>query len=119
MRLEIGRVDHHRLRDGGLGGQPSHHPGKYPLVAPPLPPVVVGFRRAILLWRIALTQAIAVDEDYAAQHPPVIDARLSMALGEEGLEPRYLRVGQPEKVAHRSGLLEEPELCRTRRINGS
>lgn len=25
-----------------------------------------------------------------------------MALGEEGLEPTHLRIGQPEKVAHRS-----------------
>jgi hypothetical protein len=67
----------------------------------PLPPVVVGLRRAILLWRIAPPQAIAVDEDYSAQHPPVIVARLAMALGEEGLEPSHLRVGQPEKIAHR------------------
>jgi hypothetical protein len=102
VRLEIGRIDHHRLRNGGFGSQPVHHPGEHPLVTPPLPPVVETLRRAILLWRIAPPQAIAIDEDYPAQHTPVIDARLAMALGEEGLKPRHLRVGQPEKVAHRS-----------------
>ena len=102
MRFQIGRVDHHRLRSGGLGGQAFHHPGEGAFVAPPLPTVAEGLWRAILPGRIAPPQAIAIDEDYPAQYTPVIDARLAMALGEEGLKPRHLRVGQPEKVAHRS-----------------
>jgi hypothetical protein len=102
VRLEIGRVDHHRLRNGGFAGQPIHHPGEDPFVTPPLPAVVEGLVRAIFLRRIAPTQAIAIDEDYPAQHTTVIDERLAMALGEEGLKPRHLRIGQPEKVAHRS-----------------
>ncbi len=32
-----------------------------------------------------------------------------MAFGKEGAEARHLRFGQPEQVAHRSGLLTEPE----------
>jgi hypothetical protein len=31
-----------------------------------------------------------------------IDAGLAVALGKEGLQPRHLRVRQPEKVADRS-----------------
>jgi hypothetical protein len=48
--------------------------------------------------RIAPAQAIATDEDYAAQNPPIIDARLAMALGKEGLQPRHLRVRQPKRL---------------------
>ena len=95
-------VDHHRFRDGGLGGQPSHHPGEDPLVAPPLPTIVEGLRRNILPRRIAPPQAIAVDENYAAQHPQIIDTGLAMALGKEGPQPRHLRFCLPEKVAHLS-----------------
>ena len=47
VRLEIGRVDHHRLRGGGPGCQPVHHSGEYPLVAPTLPAVVEGPWRTI------------------------------------------------------------------------
>ena len=102
MRLEIGRVDHHRPRNGRLGGQALHHPGEDALVAPSLPTVVEGLRRAIFLGGISPPQAIAIDEDYATQDPSVIDARLTVALGKEGLQARHLRVRQPEKVAHRS-----------------
>ena len=101
MHLEIGRVNHHCLRNGGLDGQPSHHPGEDPPVAPPLPSAVEGLRRVILLRRIAPAQAIAIGEDYAAQYSPIVDAGLAMALGKQGLQPRHLHVGQPEKVAHR------------------
>lgn len=100
MRLQVSRVDHHRLRDGSLSGQAIHHPGEDPPVAPPLPSIVEGLRRAVFFRRIAPPQPIAIDKDYAAQHPPVIDARLTVALGKEGLQTGHLRVGQPEKVAH-------------------
>ena len=102
MRLEIGRVDHHRLGNGGFGSKTIHHPSEDTLIAPPLPSIVEGLRRAVFFRCIAPPQPIAIDEDYSAQHPPVIYARLTVALGKEGLESRHLRLGQPEKVAHRS-----------------
>jgi hypothetical protein len=34
--------------------------------------------------RAAPPQPVAVDEDYPAQHPPVIDSRLAVALGKNG-----------------------------------
>ena len=119
MCLEIGRVDHHRLRNGGPGGQPIHHPGEDTFVAPPLLSVVEGLRRTILLRRIAPPQTIAIDEDYAAEYTTVIDAGLAMALRKERLEALHLGVAQPVKVAHRLGLLAEPESRQWPEINGS
>ena len=71
-----------------------------PFVAPPFPAIVEYLRRAMFSRRIAPAPAIATDEDYAAQRPPIIDARLAVALGEEGLQTGHLRIGKPEKVAH-------------------
>ncbi len=69
-----------------------------PFVAPPFPAIVEYLRRAIFLRRIAPAPAIATDEDYAAQNPPIIDARLAMALGKEGLKSRHLRVRQRKRL---------------------
>lgn len=74
--LQVDRVDHHRLRNGCFGGQAIHHTDEDIFVAPPLPTVVKGLRRPIIR-RSASPQTIAVDEDFAAQHPLVIDARLA------------------------------------------
>ena len=84
MRLEIGRVDHHRLRNGRLGSQPVHHPGKNPSVAPPLPAVVESLRGAILPRGVSPPQTITIHEDYAAQHAAVIDAWLARGRLREG-----------------------------------
>ena len=98
MRLEVGRVNHHRLRNGGLRSQPIHHPGEDPLVAPPLPSIVEGLRWGVFLRRIAPPQPIAIYKDYAAQHTPAIDTLLTVALGKEGLQTGHLRVGQPKRL---------------------
>ena len=100
MRLQIGRVDQDGLLLGAFRGQPLHHAGENPHVTPPLPSVVERLRRAILTWRVAPPQAIAIDEDYAAQNPPIIHPRLAMALREKRLQPLHLLVRQPEKIAH-------------------
>jgi hypothetical protein len=100
MRLEVGRVDHHDFLLAAFGGQSLHHPGEDPHVAPPLPPIVERLGRSILPRRVTPSQPVAIDEDYAAQHTPVIDPRLAMALWKERLQPLQLRLGQPEKVAH-------------------
>jgi hypothetical protein len=82
--LEIGRVDHHRLWNGYLGSQAIHHAGEGPLLAPALPAAVEGLRWTIFLGRIAQAQAIAIDENYSAQHSPIIDGQLAVALGKKG-----------------------------------
>ncbi len=97
MRLKIGRLDYHHFRNGGFGSQTIRHPSEDTFVAPPLPLTVEGLRRAVLLGRIALPKLIAIGKDYAAQYTPVIDARLTVALGKEGLRTVHLRSGQPKK----------------------
>lgn len=64
-------------------------------------------------------QAIAVEEDNAAQHMLIVDAGLAMALGTERLEALHLPLRQPVKIAHPSGLLAEPESSEKPEINGS
>lgn len=96
MRLEVGRIHHHRLLNVRLGGKALHHPGESALVIRPLPEMVEGFRRAILPWRIAPPQAITTYEDNATQSATINDARPAMALGKEGLQSRHLLIDQPE-----------------------
>jgi hypothetical protein len=54
-------------------------------------------------------QPIALNEDYPAQHPQVIDPRLAAGLREERPKPVNLRLGQPEKIAHHTSPLWEFE----------
>jgi hypothetical protein len=51
---------------------------------------------AVFTRRIAPPQAISIDEDYTAQYPPIIQARLTMALRKERFQPLHLLVRQPE-----------------------
>jgi hypothetical protein len=46
--------------------------------------------------RIAPPQTIAIDEDYAAKKPAIIDARFAMALRKERSQPPRMLVRQPE-----------------------
>ena len=97
MRFQVGRVDHDDLLLTVVGGQPLHHPSEHPYVAPSLLAVIKRLRRAILPWGVAPAQAIAIDENDAAQNTPVVDTRLAMALREKRPEPVHLLVGQPKK----------------------
>jgi len=53
---------------------------------------------------IATPEASAIINDYAAQHAPVIDARLAVGLREATLKTRHWRIRQPRKIrqVHRS-----------------
>lgn len=122
MCFEIGRVDHYRLRNCRLRGQPFHHPREDAHVAPPLPSVVEGLCRAVFLRRVGPPQAIAIDEYYSTQNAPVIHARLAMTLWKERPKPRHLFVRQPVKIAHNAPRIWEFESCKLdslKRINGS
>lgn len=70
--------------------QAFHHPGEDALVAPSRPTIVKGLRRVMFLGRITSPQPIENDEDHIARDPPIIDARLAVAFGEEGLQWRHL-----------------------------
>ena len=119
MGFQISRIDHDRLLVSSFGGQAGHDTGEHTHPAPALPSVVEGLGRAVFTGRVTPAQAIAIEEDYAAQHTEIIDARLAMALGKEGFKPRHLRVTQPEKIAHQKGLLDTPEAPNNAIINGS
>lgn len=60
----------------------------------------LGDYRAILLRRVASAQPITIDEEYARQKTPIINAEIAMGLGEEGFQTRLPRVRQPEENAH-------------------
>ena len=55
--------------------------------------------RTILLSGIT-PQAVGIDKDDPSQNAPVIETVLAVALGEGGLKPGLLPVGQSENVAH-------------------
>jgi hypothetical protein len=57
---------------------------------------------------IAPAQAITIDEDDAAQHTPIIDARPTVGLWKERLEACHPRLGQPEEVANVTARFFEP-----------
>jgi len=119
VRFQIGRVDHDGLVIGAFSGQARHNPGKDALFTPAFPAVLECFGRTILRRRIAPPQTIAIDENYATQNPSIINPGLAMALGEKRFQAFNLRLGQPIKIAHRSGLLAEPESRQRNEINGS
>ena len=119
MGFQISCINHDRLLVSRLGGQPGHDAGEHTHPAPALPSVVEGLGRPVFPGRVTPAQAIAIDEDYAAQDAAIIDTRLAMALGKERLKPRHLRVTQPEKIAHQKGLLDTPEAPNNAIINGS
>ena len=82
--LEINRIDYYRLGNCRFEGQPLHDPGEDSQAPSPLPLIVSSLRRAILLRCITPPQAIAVDADKTAQHPPVIDPGHAMLSGKTG-----------------------------------
>ena len=119
MCFQIGRIHHVRLVLGPLGGQPSQDPSKDTVVAPALPAVVEDLRRAIFLRHIAPSQSLAIDEDYAAQHPPIVNSVPAVTFGTEGTKALHLRIRQSVKIAHHQGLLVDPDSCKPTEINGS
>src|SRR3546814_4345818 len=90
--LQVGRVEHDGLRVGACGSQPLHHTEEDTPFTPPLPPVVQRLWRTIRARRSTPPQPVAVDEDDPAQHPPIINPRLAMALGKVRLQTRHLLI---------------------------
>lgn len=70
---------------------------------------MAGLGGATRLRCVTPVQTTAIHEEHAAEDATIIDARLGRALGKAGQRPPHLRLGQPEKVAHQSGLLAKPE----------
>lgn len=69
---------------------------KYYHLAPTSPAVVECLVRTVFPGRITPAQPVAIDEDDPAQHAPIIDSRLAVALGEIWRKPRHLLISQPK-----------------------
>lgn len=115
MRLQMGRVDHQRIGASALIGQFKKHPGEDTLLTPALPPAVERLVRPALRRRIPPAQAVAIDEDYAAQHSFVVHTRLAVRLRKNGLQLGHLCIAQPVKIAHVTAPFSEPRITRRSR----
>jgi len=76
------------------------------------------FNRTILLRGIAPSQPIAIDEYYATQNTPIINARFAMALGEEVAGAPFARPSA-RKDCSWVGLLAETESHQQSKFNAS
>lgn len=112
MSLESGGIDHDGPRGIRPGRQPRHHAGEHPHRRPSLPAIAHGPWRPIP-GGIAPPQAVAVDEDDPARHPPVIDPWSAVALGKEGLTTRHPLDRQPAEIARSQPLRTEASVTRT------
>ena len=74
VRLQVGRVDHDRLRLGANCSQTFHHAREHTGLAPTPPPIVERLVRAVGAGCVSPAQPVAVDEHDVAQRPPVIHA---------------------------------------------
>ena len=83
MRLEVGRVEHDGLRLGTTAASPSIIWRKMPF-SPHRSDRLYSVLWGPFLGPIAPAQTVAIDEDHAAKHPPVINRGLPSLLGKDG-----------------------------------
>ena len=98
-----------------------HHPGQAPHVTPPLPSGIKRLRRAIFLERVAPPQAIAIDEDYAAQNPPPPLVCKQTPAGQWIIDARRLMAFRNERsslLVRRSGALNHAAAAASSKSNG-
>lgn len=108
MCLQMGRVDHQRIRAATLIRKREKHLREDAFLAPSLPAAVKGLVRPVFRRRIAPPQTIAIDEDNAAQHLPVVHTGLAVRLREKRFKLGHLRVAQPVEIAHITAPFSEP-----------
>ena len=86
----------------------SRQSSEFTVLLTPFDAHVERLGRTVLPSRIALAQAIAIEEDYPAQRMSIVDAELPVGLWKEGLETRHPRVHQPEEIAYVTTRFFEP-----------
>jgi hypothetical protein len=92
-----------------FASQPPHDLREDAHVAPPFPAVVERFVRPVFLRGITPAQAIAINEDNAAQNASVIYTRHTTALRKVRAKTRHLIFAQPVKIAHKNPSIWEFE----------
>ena len=85
MRFQMGRIDHQRVGVATLIRKSEEHFCEDAFLAPPLPATVKRLVRPVFLRRVAPSQTIAIDEDNAAQYPPVVNTGLAMGAAKQAL----------------------------------
>lgn len=101
MRLEVGRVNHHALWNSGPISPPINHPGKDPLVAPPLSAVLGGLRQSIFLRCITPPQTKAIDDDYPLSTCRSSTRALPWILGKTGGNRATCTLGSQKRLSIR------------------
>ena len=84
MRFHVGRIDDQYVGATTLIRKSEAHFCEDALLTPPLSATVKCLVRPVFLRRISPSQDIAIDEENAAQNPPVVNKRLAMGLREKG-----------------------------------
>lgn len=97
MDLQMGGIDHHSRPPPVLSGQAHHDPGEDASIAPTFLSVVECLVGAILPWGVAPPQAIAIDENNAAQDSPVIEPGLAVRLRKIRIKMRHLLIARLER----------------------
>ena len=100
MRLEVGCVDHDPVRLAAAACQSLEDAVEHAQPAPSNEPVVQRLVRPVRRRRIAPAQAVADDEDDAAQHTTVVHAGHAVRQRTIRLEPTKLLLGQQEQLIH-------------------
>jgi hypothetical protein len=100
VRLQVGRVDHCRLRRTRRFGQRREDAVERAHAAPADEPVVQRLVRTVGRRRVAPTQSALQHEDDAAHHASVIDARHPMRQREIRRDQAHLRLRKPKQTTH-------------------
>lgn len=90
MSLQVGGVDHQCIGLAALGRQSGEDLVEHPKPAPADEAIVDRLVRAIVLGRVAPSQAVSDHKDDPADHPAVVDPRNPMGQREIGLNPPHL-----------------------------
>jgi hypothetical protein len=98
--FEVGTVDHLSLRRARLAREPCEDAVEDAKAAPADEAVVEGLVRAVGGRRVALAQAVADNEDDAADDATIIDAGNTVGKCEEGLDPFHLGGREQENISH-------------------
>lgn len=100
VRLELGCIDHLRIRFTALICQLQQHPGKNTFLTLPLPKAVKRLRGPAFSGRISPPQAVAVNENKSTKNVLVTHTRVAVRFRKERLQLCYLLIAQPIKISH-------------------
>ena len=99
MRFQVCCVNHHAFRFAALAGKFGEDFVEHAEPAPAHEAIVDCLVRSVVGGRVAPAQAVANDEDDAADHPPVINAGNAMRQRKERLDTPHMRFRKHEQIS--------------------